>query len=323
MKMKTRITELLGTKYPIVQGGMQWVGLAEMAAGVANAGGLGMITGLSQPTPEALGAEIDRCRAMTDKPFGVNMTIFPTIKPVDYSGYIDVIIDKKIAVVETAGNKAVDYIPRMKQAGIKILHKCVAVRHALTAERLGVDAISIDGFECAGHPGEEDIPGLILIPAAARKLSIPVIASGGIGDGRGMAAALVLGADGINMGTRFCATKEAPLHDNIKQALLNATERDTNLIFRTMRNTARVLKNPVSDEVVANERKGCTFDDIRPLVAGSRGKAALEAGDPNGGIVSAGMVVGLIDDIPSCKELLDRMVAECRDRLGIASGYFG
>lgn len=323
MKMKTRVTELLGTKYPIVQGGMQWVGLAEMAAGVANAGGLGMITGLTQPTPQALAAEIDRCRALTDKPFGVNMTLFPTIKPVDYNGYIDAIIEKKIAVVETAGNMAVDYIPRIKQAGIKIIHKCVAVRHALTAERLGVDAISIDGFECAGHPGEEDIPGLILIPVAAKKLSIPIIASGGIGDGRGMAAALVLGAEGINMGTRFCATKEAPLHDNIKQALLEATERDTRLIFRTMRNTARVLKNEVSDAVFEKERKGCTFEDIQSLVAGTRGKAALDAGDPNGGIVSAGMVVGLIDDIPTCKELLDRMVAECRDRLGVASGYFG
>jgi nitronate monooxygenase len=324
LTMKTRVTELLGIRYPIVQGGMQWVGLAEMAAGVSNAGGLGMLTGLTQPTPEALGREIDRCRGMTDAPFGVNMTIFPTIKPPPYDEYLDVIISKGVGVVETAGNKAIDYMPKLKAAGVKIIHKCVAVRHALSAERLGVDAISIDGFECAGHPGEEDVPGLVLIPAAARALKVPVIASGGIGDGRGLAAALVLGADGVNMGTRFCATREAPLHDNIKQALLKATERDTNLIFRSLRNTARVLKNPVSDEVVAIERRpgGCEFADIRDLVAGSRGKAALDAGDPNGGIVTAGIVVGLIDDIPSCAELLDRMVAECHARLGVASSYF-
>jgi nitronate monooxygenase len=322
--MKTRITELLGIRYPIIQGGMQWVGLAEMASAVSNAGGLGMLTGLSQPTPEALGAEIDRCRAMTDKPFGVNMTIFPTIKPPPYEAYIDVIIAKGIKVVETAGNKAVDYFPKLKAAGIKIIHKCVAVRHALAAERLGVDAISIDGFECAGHPGEDDIPGLVLIPAAAARLTIPVIASGGIGDGRGLAAALVLGAEGINMGTRFCATVEAPLHDNIKQALVNATERDTNLIFRTMRNTARVLKNQVSDEVVAMERRpgGCAFADIQPLVAGTRGRAALAAGDPQGGIVTAGMVTGLIHDTPTCAELLDRMVAEAQQRLSAASRCF-
>lgn len=324
MNMKTRVTELLGIRYPIIQGGMQWVGLAEMAAAVSNAGGLGMLTGLSQPTPQALADEIDRYRAMTDKPFGVNMTIFPTIKPPPYEEYIDVIIAKGIKVVETAGNKAADFIPKMKAAGIIILHKCVAVRHALSAERLGVDAISIDGFECAGHPGEEDVPGLVLIPAAARQLTIPVIASGGIGDGRGMAAALVLGAEGINMGTRFCATKEAPIHDNIKQALVDATERDTRLIFRSMKNTARVLKNDVSVEVVATETRagGCEFGDIRHLVNGARGKAALDAGDPNGGVVTAGMVVGLIDDIPTCAELLDRMVLECKERLGHASNYF-
>jgi len=324
LTMKTRVTELLGTRYPIVQGGMQWVGLAEMAAAVANAGGLGMLTGLSQPTPEALAAEIDRCRSMTDQPFGVNMTIFPTIKPPPYAEYIDVIIDKGVRIVETAGNKAVDFMPKMKAAGIKIIHKCVAVRHALSAEKLGVDAISIDGFECAGHPGEEDIPGLVLIPAAARVLKVPLIASGGIGDGRGMAAALVLGAEGINMGTRFCATQEAPIHENIKRALLQASERDTNLIFRSLKNTARVLKNAVSDEVVTTERRpgGCDFAEIRPLVAGTRGKAALDAGDPQGGIITAGMVVGLIDDIPTCAELLERMVAECHQRLGVASSYF-
>jgi nitronate monooxygenase len=321
--MKTQITELLGIKYPIIQGGMQWVGLAELASAVSNAGGLGILTGLSQPTPEALAQEIKRCREMTDKPFGVNMTIFPTITPPPYAEYIDAAIQGGVKVMETAGNKAVDFFPQIKGAGIKILHKCVAVRHALAAERLGVDAISIDGFECAGHPGEEDIPGLVLIPIAVSKLKIPVIASGGIGDGRGMAAALALGAQGVNMGTRFCVTKEAPLHDNIKQALLNGSERDTNLIFRSLRNTARVFKNSISDEVVATERRpgGCEFKDIQPLVAGVRGRQALEVGDPNGGIVTAGMVMGLIDDIPTCAELLDRMVAECRESLQRALTY--
>lgn len=321
--MKTQITELLGIKYPIIQGGMQWVGRAELAAAVSNAGGLGILTGLTQPTPEDLAKEIARCRTMTDKPFGVNMTIFPTISPPPYDDYISAIIEGGVSVVETAGNKAIEYMPRLKEAGIKILHKCVAVRHALAAERLGVDAISIDGFECAGHPGEEDIPGLVLIPAAVRQLKIPVIASGGIADGRGMAAALALGAQGINMGTRFCVTQEAPLHDNIKEALVNATERDTNLIFRTMRNSARVFKNAISDEVVATERRpgGCEFADIRPLVAGARGRVALESGEVDGGIITAGMVIGLINDIPTCAELLERMVRECRAELDRARSY--
>lgn len=321
--MKTQITELLGIRYPIIQGGMQWVGRAELAAAVSNAGGLGILTGLTQPTPDDLAKEIARCRAMTDKPFGVNMTIFPTISPPPYDDYITAIIEGGVTVVETAGNKAIEYMPRLKEAGIKILHKCVAVRHALAAERLGVDAISIDGFECAGHPGEEDIPGMVLIPAAVRQLKIPVIASGGIADGRGMAAALALGAQGVNMGTRFCVTQEAPLHENIKQALVNGSERDTNLIFRTMKNTARVFKNAISDEVVATERRpgGCEFGDIRPLVAGARGRAALEAGDVDGGIITAGMVIGLIDDIPTCAELLERMVRECREELDRARSY--
>jgi NADH:quinone reductase (non-electrogenic) len=319
--MKTRVTELLGTKYPIVQGGMQWVGLAELASAVSNAGGLGIITGLTQPTPAALRAEIARCRSMTDMPFGVNMTIFPTISPPPYDEYIDVIIESGVKIVETAGNRAMDHLPKLKAAGITVIHKCVAVRHAITAERLGVDAISIDGFECAGHPGEEDIPGMVLIPLAAAQLNIPVIASGGISDGFGLAGALALGAEGINMGTRFCATVEAPLHPNIKQALINATERDTNLIFRSMKNTARVLKNAVSDEVVATERRpgGCQFEDIRHLVNGQRGVRALRDGDPHGGIITAGMVVGLIKDIPTCAELLERMVAECRQQLARVS----
>lgn len=319
--MKTRITEMLGIRYPIIQGGMQWVGRAELASAVSNAGGLGMLTGLTQPTPQALANEIRRCREMTDRPFGVNMTIFPTISPPPYDEYIDAIIANGVTIVETAGNKAIEYMPKMKAAGIRIIHKCVAVRHALSAEKLGVDAISIDGFECAGHPGEEDIPGLVLIPIAAKALTIPVIASGGIGDGRGMAAALALGAEGINMGTRFCLTQEAPIHENIKAALLNGTERDTNLIFRSMKNSARVFKNAISDEVVATERRpgGCAFEDIRPLVAGARGRAALEAGEINEGIITAGMVIGLIDDLPTCDELIKRMVHECRERLAFAT----
>lgn len=319
--MKTRITELLGIRYPIIQGGMQWVGRAELASAVSNAGGLGILTGLTQPTPEDLAKEIRRCREMTDKPFGVNMTIFPTISPPPYDEYIDAIIANGVTIVETAGNKAINYLPKMKAAGVRIIHKCVAVRHALSAEKLGVDAISIDGFECAGHPGEEDIPGLVLIPAAARALKIPIIASGGIGDGRGLAAALALGAEGINMGTRFCLTQEAPIHPEVKAALLKGTERDTNLIFRTLNNTARVFKNAISDEVVGTERRpgGCAFEDIRPLVAGGRGRAALESGNVDDGIITAGMVLGLIDDIPSCAALLERMVGECRERLAFAT----
>lgn len=317
--MKTQVTELLGTRYPIIQGGMQWVGRAEMASAVSNAGGFGILTGLTQATPEELDREIRRCREMTDQPFGVNMTIFPTIKPPPYAEYIDAIIANQIRVVETAGNKALEFMPKLKAAGIKIIHKCVAVRHAVKAESLGVDAISIDGFECAGHPGEEDIPGLILIPLAAKALKIPVIASGGIADGRGMAAAYALGAQGVNMGTRFCLTQEAPIHDNIKAALLRGTERDTRLIFRTLHNTARVFRNAISEEVVAKEKDGCTFDDIRNLVSGVRGRAALEAGNPDDGIITAGMVIGLIDDLPTCAELLENMVAECRERLGAAA----
>jgi nitronate monooxygenase len=317
LRMRNRVTELLGTRYPIVQGGMQWVGRAELASAVSNAGGLGILTGLTQPTPDALAQEIRRCRDLTKSPFGVNLTIFPTIKPPPYSEYVSAIIDSGVRIVETAGNKAADHWPALKAAGVKILHKCTAVRHALSAERAGVDIISIDGFECAGHPGEDDVPGLVLIPAAVGKLTIPVIASGGIGDGRGMAAALVLGAEGVNMGTRFCATLEAPIHDNVKQALLRASERDTCLIFRTLHNSARVLKNSVSVEVLQLERRpgGCEFGDIRHLVSGARGLAALQAGEPDNGIVWAGMVAGLIEDIVSCEELLTRMVRDCRAHL--------
>lgn len=323
--MTNKLCELLNIKYPIIQGGMQWVGLAEMASAVSNAGGLGMLTGLTQASPDDLRKEIERCRTMTDKPFGVNMTIFPTINPPPYEAYIDAIIESGVKIVETAGNGAIEFMPKMKAAGIRIIHKCVAVRHAIKAESLGVDAISIDGFECAGHPGEEDIPGLVLIPAAVQALKIPVIASGGIGNGRGLAAALALGAQGINMGTRFCATKEAPIHDNIKQALVDGDERGTNLIFRTLNNSARVLKNAISDEVVSMERRpgGVEFSEIRHLVAGARGKEAIRTGHVNDGIVTAGMVIGLINDIPSCAELLERMVKEARECLKKASQTLG
>jgi len=315
--MKTRITELLGIQYPIIQGGMQWVGRAELASAVSNAGGLGILTALTQPTPEALREEIARCRTMTDKPFGVNLTLLPSINPPPYEKYLDAIIESGIKVLETAGNNPKEFIAKAKAAGVVIVHKCVAVRHALSAERNGVDVVSIDGFECAGHPGEDDIGGLVLIPAAVNKLKIPVVASGGIGDGRGMAAALALGAEGVNMGTRFCATVEAPIHANIKQALVSANERDTRLMFRKLHNTARVLKNAVSEEVVQieNRPEGAKFEDIKHLVTGGRGRIALENGDPNGGVITAGQIVGLIDDVPTCKELIERIVKECREHL--------
>ena len=317
--MKTRITELLGTRYPIIQGGMQWVGLAELASAVSNAGGLGILTALTQPTPDDLRKEIARCRTMTDQPFGVNLTILPTVNPPPYHEYARAIIESGVKIVETAGSKPKEFVELFKEAGLKVVHKCTSVRHALSAERYGVDAISIDGFECAGHPGEDDVPNLILIPAAVDALKVPVVASGGIGDGRAMAAALALGAEGINMGTRFMCTKEAPIHDNIKQALVKAGERDTNLIFRTLHNTARVFKNKVSDEVVALEKRGTTFEEVRPLVVGTRGKAAMASGAVDDGIVSACMVIGLIHDIPTCAELLERIVADCRKSLGAAA----
>ena len=321
--MKTRITELLGIRYPIIQGGMQWVGRAELASAVSNAGGLGVLTALTQPSPEALAAEIQRCRGMTDRPFGVNLTILPTASPPPYEAYLDTIIASGVKVLETAGSNPQAFIDKAKAAGIKIVHKCTAVRHALSAQRNGVDAISIDGFECAGHPGEDDIGGLVLFAAAARQLSIPVVASGGIADGRGLAAALALGAEGVNMGTRFCATREAPIHEDIKQALVKASERDTTLIFRTLRNTGRVLKNAISQEVVALERGGASFQDIHPLVAGARGRQALESGEVDGGLVWASQVVGLIEDVPSCAELIERMVQECREVFAQRARAFG
>jgi NAD(P)H-dependent flavin oxidoreductase YrpB (nitropropane dioxygenase family) len=305
--LKTRFTEEFGIQYPVVQGGMQGVGIAQLVAAVANAGGLGFLTALTQPTPEDLRKEIEKTRGMTDKPFGVNLTVLPTINPVPYDEYADVIVGCGIKIVETAGRSPEPYMPRFKAGGVKVIHKCTSVRHALKAEKLGVDAISIDGFECAGHPGEDDIPGLILIPAAADKLKIPMIASGGFGDGRGLAAALMLGADGINMGTRFLATVEAPIHQNMKDKLVEATERDTALIFRTMRNTARVFKNAIAEQVVEKEAHGAEFADIKDLVAGEKGRAAMKDGAIDGGIWSAGMVTGLINDIPTCAVLVKRI----------------
>ncbi len=280
---------------------------------VANAGALGFITALTQPTPEELAKEIARCRDLTDKPFGVNLTILPAIKPPPYAEYRAAIIESGIKIVETAGYKPQEHVDEFKKHGVKVIHKCTSVRHGLSAERMGVDAISIDGFECAGHPGEDDIPGLILIPAAADKIKIPMIASGGFGDARGLVAALALGAEGINMGTRFMATKESPIHEKVKQQMVANDERATDLIFRTMRNTARVAKNAISQQVVEMERGGAAFEDVRELVAGTRGKVVYETGDPDHGIWSAGMVQGLIHDIPSCAELVSRIVREAEE----------
>lgn len=321
MAFKTRITEMLGIEHPIVQGGMQAVGTAAMASAVSNAGGLGIITALTQPTPEALREEIEKCRSMTDKPFGVNLTVFPTINSPDYNAYADAVVESGVKIMETAGTPAVREIwARVKPHGVTILHKCTAVRHALSAEKAGCDIISIDGFECAGHPGEDDIPGLILIPAAADKVKIPMLASGGFGDGRGLVAALSLGADGINMGTRFCATKEAPVHDNVKQAYLDNDERGSFLIFRNFKNTARVGKSAVSEEVVRRlAEPGAKFADVQELVAGTAGRELLQTGDLSKGVFWAGMVQGLIHDIPTCQELIDRIIGDAetivRERL--------
>ncbi|MCG7277829.1 nitronate monooxygenase [Corynebacterium imitans] len=309
-KIRTRITELLGIEHPIIQGGMQWVGRAELASGVSNAGGLGILTALTQPTPADLAAEIDRCREMTDKPFGVNLTILPSIAPPPYAEYRQVIIDKGVPVVETAGSNPAEHIPYFHDAGIKVIHKCTSVRHAVSAQKAGVDALSVDGFECAGHPGEDDIPGLVLLPAAAEKLDVPFVASGGIADGRGLAAAMALGAEGINMGTRFLCTEEAPVHRNVKEAIVARDERETELIFRPLKNTSRVARNDVSIEVVEKLNQGAQFEDIRELVRGVRGREVYETGDLNAGIWTCGMVQGIIHDIPTCQELLTRIVDE-------------
>lgn len=320
--LKTRVTDLLGIERPIVQGGMQGVGVAELASAVSNAGGLGILTALTQPSPEALREEIRRCHDMTDKPFGVNLTVFPTMRSPNYAEYAHAIIDSGIRIVETAGTAAVaDVWDIFQTANAKIIHKCTSIRHSLSAERKGVHAISIDGFECAGHPGEDDVPGLVLIPAAADKVRIPLIASGGFGDGRGLVAALALGADAINMGTRFCATREAPIHANVKQRYVDNDERGTNLIFRSLKNTARVGKSEVSDRVVEIlARPDAKFEDVADLVSGRLGRELLERGDLSRGIFWAGQVQGLINDVPTVRELMDRIMSEAceivENRLG-------
>jgi NADH:quinone reductase (non-electrogenic) len=308
--MRTRFTEMFGVEHPIVQGGMQWVGRAELTSAVANAGALGFLTALTQPTPEALVREIARCREMTDKPFGVNLTLLPTLIPRNYDAYIDAIVDSGIRIIETAGRSPVPYLPKFKAAGIKVIHKCTSVRHGLSAEKAGVDCISMDGFECAGHPGEDDIPNLVLLPAAARVIKIPMIASGGFADARGLVAALALGCDGMNMGTRFMATTEAPIHQKVKEAIVAGDERSTALILRSLRNTSRVFGNSVAKQAIEMEREGKGIAEIGPVVAGSRGRAVYETGDTEHGIWSAGTSIGLIHDIPSCRELVERIVAE-------------
>ena len=317
--MKTAITKILGIEHPIVQGGMQWVGRAELVAAVSNAGALGTLTALTQPSPEALRDEIARVRTLTDRPFAVNLTLLPTLKPIPYEAYRDVIIEAGIKIVETAGNNPSAHLPALKAAGITVIHKCTTARHALKAQQIGVDIVSIDGFECAGHVGEDDIPGLILIPAAVEQLSIPVIASGGFGDGKGLVAALALGAEGINMGTRFMCTKEAPVHDNIKRAIVVGTETDTTLILRSLRNSSRVARTELAQSIIEMEKAGMGIDQIGPRVSGIKGRGVYEQGDTEGGIWTVGMVQGLIHDIPSCAELVKRIVADAekiiQDRL--------
>lgn len=312
--MRTRLTDLVGVRYPIVQGGMQWVGRAELVAAVANAGALGFITALTQPTPELLMREIARCRDLTDMPFGVNITNLPTINATPLAEYRRAVIESGVKIVETVGRPE-DAVAEFKPEGITIIHKCVAVRHALKAEALGVDAVSIDGFECAGRPGEEDVGGLVLIPAAADRLKIPIIASGGFADGRGLVAALALGAQGINMGTRFLATRDAPIHDNVKLQIVANDELQTDVVYRPFRNTARVGRNAISQQVLEIERSGGTFDDIKHLVAGIRGRIVYETGDLDAGIWSAGQVQGLIHDIPTVAQLIERIMCQARELL--------
>lgn len=308
--MKTRLTELLGIEKPIICGGMMRVGTAELAAAVSNTGALGTLTALTQPTPELLKKEIEKCQSLTDKPFAVNLTVGVVATEINYDDYVDVICKSGVKIVETAGRSPEPFMERFNAHGIKVVHKCVAVRHALKAERVGVAAVSIDGFECAGHPGEEDIPGLVLIPAAARKLTIPIIASGGFADGRGLAAALALGAEGINMGTRFVATQEAPVHDNVKKAIVDMDETQTSLIFRSYRNTARVYKNEVAVKVAEIEAAGGSFSEVHGLVSGKMQDHAWTSGEIDSGMLTFGMCGGLVDDIPSCAELVDNIMTD-------------
>ncbi|HEY1962749.1 MAG TPA: nitronate monooxygenase [Rhizomicrobium sp.] len=312
--LKTRFTEMFGVEAPITCGGMTRVGKVELIAAVANAGALGFITAHSAGPPDALYKEVKRCREMTDKPFGVNLTILPSITPIPYDEYREAIIESGVRIVETAGNNPQPHLPRFKEAGVKVIHKCTSVRHAIKAQSIGVDVVSIDGLECAGHPGEDDVGCLILFPATADKLTIPIIASGGIADARGLVAALALGCDGVNMGTRFMATVEAPIHENVKKQIVANDERSTNLIFRTLHNTARVAKNAISDEVVAIEMRGnATFADVKDLVAGTRGADVLDKGEMDAGIWSAGQTQALIHDIPTCKDLVANIMREAQE----------
>ena len=310
--MKTRITELFGIQHPIIQGGMHYVGLAEMAAAVSNAGGLGIITGLTQGTPDGLAAEIERCRTMTAKPFGVNLTFLPSVKPPDYPGFVRTIIDSGVTIIETAGNNPAQYLPVLKEAGIKVIHKCTSVRHALKAQTIGCDAVSVDGFECGGHPGEDDVPNFILLPRAAEELDIPFVSSGGMADARSLVASLAMGAEGMNMGTRFIATQEAPVHENVKQALVAASELDTRLIMRPLRNTERVLNNAAVEKLLEKEKAlgpKLEFNDIAEELVGVYPRV-MQQGDLDAGGWSCGMVAGLVHDIPTVKELIDRIMRE-------------
>ena len=310
--MKTRITEMFGIEHPIIQGGMHYVGFAELAAAVSNAGGLGIITGLTQKSAGDLANEIAKCRDMTDKPFGVNLTFLPTLNPPDYPAYIKAIIEGGVKIVETAGRNPEPYLPYLKDAGIKVIHKCTSVRHSLKAEKIGCDAVSVDGFECGGHPGEDDVPNMILLPRAADELTIPFVSSGGMADARSLVASLAMGADGMNMGTRFIATKEAPVHDNVKQAIVAASELDTRLVMRPLRNTERVLNNAATERLLEKEEargKDLKFEDIIEEVAGVYPKIMME-GEMDAGVWSCGMVAGLIHDVPTCKELIDGIMAE-------------
>ena len=316
--MKTKITELFGIEHPIIQGGMHHVGFAELAASVSNAGGLGTITGLTQGTPEKLANEIDKCKSMTDKPFAVNLTFLPSLTPPDYPGLVDVIVDKDVPIVETAGRNPAEYLPKLKDAGIKIIHKCTSVRHSLKAQSIGCDAVSVDGFECGGHPGEDDIPNFILLPRAADELEIPFVASGGMADGRSLIAAMALGAEGMNMGTRFIATEDAPVHQNVKEAIVNASELDTRLIMRSLTNTERVLNNSAVERLMEKEKalgENLTFADIVDEVAGVYPKIMHE-GTMEAGAWSCGMVAGLVNDIPTVEELINRIMSEANNIIG-------
>ena len=311
---KTAITEMFGIEYPIIQGGLMWLARAELAAATAEAGGIGFMTALTHPKPEGLRDEIKKVRDLTDKPFGINLTFLPSLRPMDFPAYVDVCVEEEVKFIETAGRNPEAFIPTFKDAGMKIIHKCTSVRHAIKAQKIGCDAVSIDGFECAGHPGEDDVTSLILIPLTKDAIDIPIVSSGGFGDGRGLVASLALGAEGMNMGTRFVATQECPVHENVKQALVDATERDTQVLMRTLRNTARFLKNENTEKVLEIESRGnATIDDIKQYMSGLEGKKMIETGDMTSGVFSAGQVIGLIRDIPTVKELIDRIISEARE----------